>query len=45
MPWGGSEQDAGLWPLEIEDSVAWSTNLFNMLQHEEVSHEYPPPND
>lgn len=45
MPWGGGEQNAGLWPLEIEDSMAWSTNLFNMLQQEEVPSEYPPPNE
>lgn len=33
-PWEGSAQSAGLWPLEIEDSMAWSTNLFNIFQHE-----------
>lgn len=45
FPWGGSESSVGLWPLEIEDSMAWSTNLFNMLQQEDVPIEYPPPDE
>lgn len=39
FPWGESAQSAGLWPLEIEDSMAWSTSLFNMLQ-QDVPSEY-----
>lgn len=45
MPFGWSEQNAVLWPLEIEDSMAWSTNLFSMLQQEEVPNAYPPPHE
>lgn len=34
LSWGSSVQSTNPWPLEIGDSMAWSTRVFNVLQQE-----------
>lgn len=38
FPWGSYVQSTEPWPLEIGDSMAWSTRVFNVLQ-QDMPHE------